>query len=603
MCRIYGYFNATVSANELRTVAALQRHGGPDGRGSARAPGWGVGNNRLAIVDLDGGDQPYELNGRITVVFNGEIYNHDELRNHLRGLGYTFSDRCDGGIIPALYATYGESFVDWIDGMYAVAVLDQRDEPTLLLATDHMGMKPLYYRWDPVARSLHFSSEIPALHAFGAVSTDMWTPGLDAYLASKTPFGEQTMFADIRVLPPATTMVCAFDQEPRLYRRRSPADEPRAADETAVAADVHDTLRAEIERLLIADVPTTVITSGGLDSSLVTALASESNGDLHSFNIAYTGSWPSDERHFASQVAERAGTIHHQVEIDPATFPSLIEDVVWHLGQPNADPITLSTYALFSAVHDAGFKVTLSGDAADEVFGGYSRMRAAADAAAEGRPWHDAYLDQLAVLPAKQRRLLYTEEYRAHLREFDPLPGEATERLLEGGRSVLERITDFELEHRLPAYHLRRVDHLSMASSVEVRLPFCQREVVRLGRRLPDRMRIRDGKVKRVLYSAAEGRLPDQVLNRPKQPFTLPITAMLAPGWPLWDFAREVLHDHRLRHAGQLAPQAVQDLFAAQQARPNDTTALTIWALMVHEVWAEQFQGFSRKPETLAVPA
>jgi asparagine synthase (glutamine-hydrolysing) len=466
-----------------------------------------------------------------------------------------------------------------------------------------MGMKPLYYRWDPVARSVHFSSEIPALLSFDAVSTETWTPGLDSYLASKTPFGEQTMFADIKVLPPATTMVCAFDQAPRQYRRQPPADELHVADEAAVAAEVHDTLRAEVERLLIADVPTAVITSGGLDSSLVTAFAAESDRDLHSFNIAYTGSWPSDERHFASQVAERAGTIHHQVEIDPATFPSLIEDVVWHLGQPNADPITLSSYALFSAVHEAGFKVTLTGDAADEVFGGYSRMRAAAGAAAESRPWYDAYLDQLAVLPAQQRRLLYTEEYRAHLREFDPHPGEATDRLYEGRGTVLERITDFELEHRLPAYHLRRVDHLSMASSVEVRLPFCQRGVVRLGRKLPDRMRIRDGKVKRVLYGAAEGLLPDQVLNRPKQPFTLPITAMLAPGWPLWDFAREVLHDHRLRRGGQLAPRAVGDLFAAQQARPNDTAALTIWALMVHEVWAEQFQGVSRKSETLAVSA
>ena len=165
MCRIYGYFNApSTTPGELRAVAALQRHGGPDSRGSARDGSWGIGNNRLAIIDLDGGQQPYTLGEAVKVVFNGEIYNHDALRDRLRGLGHTFSDRCDGNVLPALYAEYGDEFTDHLDGMYTIAVVDLRGErPRLLLATDHIGMKPLYYRWDAVSRSLHFSSEIPAL--------------------------------------------------------------------------------------------------------------------------------------------------------------------------------------------------------------------------------------------------------------------------------------------------------------------------------------------------------------------------------------------------------------------------------------------------------
>ncbi|TBO60279.1 asparagine synthase (glutamine-hydrolyzing) [Streptomyces kasugaensis] len=604
MCRIFGYFNATASPNDLRTASALQRHGGPDASGSARGAGWGIGSNRLAIVDLDGGQQPYESDGgRIRVVFNGEIYNHDALRARLRGLGHVFPDRCDGGVLPALYAEYGAGFVDHLDGMYAVAVVDLRGErPRLLLATDHIGMKPLYYRWDAAGRSLHFSSELSALLGFGGMSDGIWDAGLDAYLATKTPFGEQTFFDGVRVLPPSTTMTCELGETPRtVHRPQQPEDHGFTGAEEAGAL-VRGRLREEVGRLLVADVPVAVITSGGLDSSLVTSLAAE-HGPVHSFNIAYRGDWPFDERHFAREAAERAGTTHHQVEIDPAGFPGLLEDVVWHLGQPNADPITLSTHALFAAVRDAGFKVALTGDAADEVFGGYGRMRAAAGAAGAGQAWYGDYLDALGVLPAHRRHGLYTDAYRAFVEDVPPLPADVLERLREGAGTVLERISAFELGHRLPAYHLRRVDHLSMASSVEARLPFCQRSIIAPGRGLPDALRIRGGGVKRTLYAAASGLVPDTVLNRPKQPFTLPVTAMLAPGTRLWEYARDMLAAARLKDGGQLDAAAVAALFAAQADTPDDTTSLTLWALLVHEVWRELFRRPARRPEPTAVAA
>ncbi|MEU9438262.1 asparagine synthase (glutamine-hydrolyzing) [Streptomyces sp. NPDC048252] len=601
MCRIYGYFNSTASPNEMRGVGALQRHGGPDRTGRARSPGWGLGSNRLAIVDLDGGRQPYELDGRITVVFNGEIYNHDALRARLRRRGHTFADRCDGAIIPALYAEYGERFTDLLDGMYAVAVLDTRERPKLLLATDESGMKPLYYRWDPVERSLHFSSEIPALLGFDGIGRTVWGPGLDAYLASRTPFGEQTMFEEIKVLPPATTLRCTLGATPGTTRRQAaPAQVPSDPDKAAEL--VRESLRTEVGRLLVADVPVALITSGGLDSSLVTALAAE-HGPVHSFNIAYRGAWPFDERHFAREAADHVGAVYHQVELDPATLPELIEDVVWHLGQPNADPITVSTYALFAAVREAGFKVALTGDAADEVFGGYARMRAAFETASSGGDWYEPYLDSLAVLPADRRHTLYTDDYQRLVEDIPPIPAEALGRLRHGEGTVLERITDFELGHRMPAYHLRRVDHLSMAHSVEARLPFCQRGVTALGRALPDALRIHRRQVKRTLYGAAAGLVPDGVHRRAKQPFTLPVTAMLAPATPLWEFARDVLAASRLRPAGRLDPRAVDALFENQALRPDDTTALTIWALMTYEVWQDQFQGATKPVDAVAASA
>jgi len=591
MCRIHGYFNTTATPREMTEVAARQRHGGPDGTGSRTGPGWGIGNNRLALVDPTGGQQPYSLGEGIHAVFNGEIYNHDALRRRLAQKGHTFTDRCDGSIIPALYAEYGDAFVDELDGMYAIAVLDARSRPKLLLATDHIGMKPLYHHWDAAGRALYFASEIPALLGFRAPAHGARPQGLDSYLATKTPFGQETMLGGVTALPPATTLTCRLGATPRINTRDVPRSSARPSDDEedrrAVAQRLRHTLRHEVGRLIEADAPVAVITSGGLDSSLVTALAAE-HGPLHSFNIAYRGRWPFDERHHARSVAEHTGTIHHQVEIDPADLPALIEQTVHHLGQPNADPITVSTHALFAAVHAAGFKAALTGDAADEVFGGYTRMRAAAEADAAGRPWSAAYLDQLAVLPARLRHRLYTDAYRDQARATSPIPATALDALTHGPGSALARITDFELRHRLPAYHLRRVDHLTMAHSVEARLPFCQRGVVALGRALPDHLRIHAGQVKTSLYGAAAGLLPHGVLGRPKQPFTLPVTAMLAPGTALWEYARDTLAPQRLAARGELRPAVVNGLFTGQAQHPDDTTALTLWALLVHGVWRDQ---------------
>ncbi|MER5968930.1 asparagine synthase (glutamine-hydrolyzing) [Streptomyces sp. NPDC002055] len=589
MCRIFGYFDARTTPHELRAASALQRHGGPDAQTFATGPGWGLGSNRLAVTDPGGGVQPYRLGDGITVVFNGEIYNHAELRRRLAARGHQFEDDCDGSVLPALYAEYGPDFTDHLDGMYAVAVLDRRRDPTLLLATDDLGMKPLYYHWDAQRRELHFSSELPALLAFRAVPVEVWEPGLDAYLSTKTPFGEETMFRGIRVLPPAATAHLDRSRGLRIVRRDT-AVVPAAPESPAgPGARVRSLLTAEVDRLVRADVPVALVTSGGLDSGLVSALAARRVPGLHSFNIAYTGTWPADERAFARETAEWNGTRHHQIEIDPARFPELLPDVVGHLGQPNADPITLSTRALFSAVREAGFTVALTGDGADEVFGGYDRMVTALRTP-PGQDWVTRYVDALAAVPRRLRNELYSAEYR----HFVAARGSAADRIAEElGASVGPRVrtlTEFESGVRMPAYHLRRVDHLSMAASVEVRLPFCQPSVQRHARALPEEAKVAArGGGKRALYAAAEGLLPPSVLQRPKQPFTLPVTAMLAPGQPLLEYVRELLAPGRLARSGRLDPHRVEQLFQEQLTRPNDRAALALWALAVHVLWLDRF--------------
>jgi asparagine synthase (glutamine-hydrolysing) len=604
MCRIFGHFAADVTRLEAKTVAALQFHGGPDAQTYVHGIGWGLGSNRLAIMDPWGGEQPYDMDGRVKIVFNGELYNHEQLRKRLAARGYRFEDQCDGSVLPALYAEYGQSFADHLDGMYAIAIFDLRSEPTLILVTDELGMKPLYYCWDDRNRHFYFASEIPALLSFRAVSASPWLSGLDTYLATKTPLGQQTMFEHIRVLPPAAVAVVNRSRGLKITRRDLGVCQGIGdVGMQEAAEEVCGLLRREVHRLTRADVAVSAIVSGGLDSSFVSVLAAEKVRQLHTFNIAYRGKWPADERSFAREVAERCHSIHHQVEIDPAIFPDLLPDVVWHLGQPNADPITLSTYALFQAVRQAGFKVALTGDGADELFGGYDRMHAALQA--DDDSWIARYVDALAAVPRGYRERLYSTDYRDFLLQHGCAADTITAHLRAAGSSAqrLSVITGVEIGCRLPAYHLRRVDHLSMAHAVEVRLPFCQPAVTRLALSLLDHHKIQGDERKRVLYRAARDHVPRSVLNRPKQPFTLPIKAMLRPGEPLLDFARDVLSADRLRRRGMLDGRQVGAVLDAQADRPDDRHAMTIWALLIHELWVEQFSesiDISRQPLAVA---
>lgn len=593
MCRIYGHLNGDHHPDHrpdrlARTLDRL-RHGGPDDQWVHTGQGWALGGARLAITDVDHGQQPYELPG-ITVVFNGEIYNHDELRDRLTGYGYRFPDRCDGSILPALYHRYGLDFTAHLDGMYAIAVVDHRAEPMLVLATDETGMKPLYHHRDDRG-GLYFASEIPALCVLSGLRGSPWLPGLDAYLTTKAVFGEQTMFEEIQVLAPATTAVFSAGGGLRLVRRpaRSPADGPRELDHAASA--VRETLREQTHRLGQADVPVAVITSGGLDSGLVTTMFAETTPSSQGFHIAYRGRWPFDERRFARLVARRSGTALREIELDPADIPALLPEVVDHLGQPNADPITVSSFALFRAVRAAGFPVVLTGDAADEFFGGYDRIRAATEA---GDDWADRYVAALAAVPAELRRRLYTDDYRAYL----AVAGTEETRLRESlvrvaaATSRLAAVTELEVTARMPAYHLRRVDHLSMASAVEARLPFCQPALTRLALGLPEDLRVRGDAGKIALNAASAGLLPEPVRHRPKQPFTLPVAAMVAEGTALFDYFREVLSTDEIAAAGQLQPRAVDRLLTGHAAAPTATTALAIWSLAIHQLWRRRaFDG------------
>ncbi|MEU4101009.1 asparagine synthase (glutamine-hydrolyzing) [Streptomyces tanashiensis] len=592
MCRILGSFAAGADRPEpaqLAAVSARQRHGGPDEHHVLSGPGWSLGCDRLAVTDPCGGRQPYRLPHLpgILAVLNGEIYNHAELRRALAARGHRFPDRCDGTVLPALYAEYGPAFAEHLDGMFAVALLDLRPgRAQLVLAVDDMGMKPLHLHHDPYDGSTRFASEIPALLAFEGVRISPREDALDTVLATRTSFSTHTALAGVDVLPPGATALVRPGTAPVVRRRGPHRAKPLGG--------TQDVLRHEVRRLARAEVPVCAVTSGGLDSGLVTALAAEHAREtdappLHTFHLTYRGRWPDSEAAYARSVARRARTVHHEVAVDPDELGSLLTRTVRHLGQPNADPITLSTYALFRAVRQNGFTVALTGDGADELFGGYDRMRAAL-AAPEGSDWAGAYADALSAAPRLLREHLYTANYRAYIADT----GSAADRIAQELRSAeavgadrLTATTAFETRWRLPAYHLRRLDHLSMAWAVEARLPFLQPSVVTHARSLP--VAARTGK--RALYEAGAELLPPSVLRRPKQPFTLPVAAMLAPGGPLLDLVREMLSPARLVLGGKIRADRAAKLLARHLEHPTPQAALTLWSLAVHELWTEVVQG------------
>ena len=586
MCRIFGHFGGPpLPAVVLERVADAQRHGGPDAQRFVNTPGWSLGTNRLAIQGLEGGEQPYSFAGGIHVAFNGEIYNHGELRRLLATHDYPPLDRCDGSVLAPLYHLLGEEFVEYLDGMFALAVIDCRHGERLLLAADGAGMKSVYYYRSPLDGALCFASELGALFRFPGVPRELRAEAIDSFLTTRAVCGPESAFQGVYSLPPGGMLRYSSGREPELRSFATRVQvAPPPEDLHAAGGMLRTILEEEVSQLVRADVPVGVVVSGGLDSSLITALAARVKPGLPSFHLCYRGRWPDDERRFARAAAARAGADYHEIELDPRELPELLVAAVRHLGQPNAAPHALSTLGLCRGIAAAGVRVALAGEGADEFFGGYERFRLGVE---DPPPWVDRYLDLFGPFPQSLKWQLYAPAFTALL-------GGGLDRAremavaLELDRS-LPNILRFDQAERFPAYILRRTDHLSMAAAVEVRLPFCQSRVRSFAAQSPDRLKISAGRVKRVVYEAAAGLVPPAIMNRKKQPFTLPIVAMLAPGQPIFELIRDILTSSRCRQRGIFRGEAVLDLLRRQVESPESGTANALWCLGVIEVWCREF--------------
>lgn len=621
MCGIAGKLGPAAGA-ELRAcvdgICAAQEHRGPDSRGIHAEDGVALGIQRLAVIDLDTGDQPiYNEDRTVVVVLNGEIYNFRELREELRARGHTFATAGDTEVIVHAYEEFGDACVERLAGMFCFALWD-RTRKRLLIGRDRLGKKPLHY-FAPGDGTLTFASEIGALVSDRSVPRDLDLASVDTYLAYGYIQAPHSIYADVRKLPPAHTLVWESGQI-RIERYWKPDYLPKLEGHRAdLGGELRGLIAAAVRRRMIADVPLGAFLSGGIDSSVVVSeMAFHSPEPIKTFSIGF-GDEAYNELPRARLIAERFGTDHTELEVTPDAI-ELLPKLVRHYGEPYADSSAIPSMYLAELTRKH-VTVALNGDGGDESFAGY--MRTAADA-------RTAWLDRVpggarAAVAAGADRALTASDRRSavdYVRRFaSTLPLEAQARYAEhvgifsaaerasllagdaaagadpvrtaaviggpheeaaaAGYGQLDRLLWTDLCSYLPGDLLTKVDIATMAHSLEARSPLLDHEVVEFAARLPERMKLRGRQKKWLLRDAYRHILPAEILDGPKKGFGVPLA-----GWLRDELAGEV-RDVLLDPAagGGLFDRAeIGRIVERHQSGAADNSA-RIWALLFFERW------------------
>jgi asparagine synthase (glutamine-hydrolysing) len=611
MCGICGLTRP--DANGLAAMSAALRHRGPDSEGARVEGPVALAARRLAIIDLAHGDQPLATeDGAVTVVQNGEIYNHAALRDELRG--HRFATRCDTEVIGHLYEEHGLEAFARLRGMFAVALWDSRRQ-RLVLARDRFGIKPLFH-----ARlrdgALAFASELRALALAPGFPRELDPDALHAYLAFNSIPAPLTAFRAARKLMPGHWLTWdAATGEVRTGRFARPAPVEAGAvrreDAATLAAELRDRLRDSVRAHLVSDVPVGVLLSGGIDSSALTALAAQESGErVQTFSIGF------EERSFdelaqARLVARRYGTDHHELVLRPDAA-RLLPEIAAASDEPLGDSSALPTY-LVSQLAAHHVKVVLSGEGGDELFGGYETYAADLLAARIG-PAARALSPLVERLPSGNARVPLDYKLKrftraAHLPPLEAhhgwkeIFGAADRRALLGeaaadplaahrarwaetaGAEPLARLQDVDLGVYLVDDLLVKTDRMSMAHSLEARVPFLDAHVAELALALPTPLKVRGLAKKRLLRRAVAPLVPREIVRGRKRGFSIPAAAWLRG--PLVPFAREVLSPERLRGQGVLDPRAAERVLARHVTGEEDLSR-QLWGLMCLSLWLDR---------------
>ena len=610
MCGICGIASTGGAVDPARLAAMSETlvHRGPDSDGAFVDGSVGLAARRLAIIDLETGDQPVgSEDGQIQVVQNGELYNYRDLRSELERGGHRFSTQGDTEVLVHLYEEHGSGFVERLRGMFAVALWDGRRR-RLVLARDRYGIKPLYYRES--RGELSFASELRALPR-GEIDLD----ALEAFLAFNSIPAPLTIFREVRKLPPGHVLTWEEGHaEITRYARPAPVDssDVRHDEEAELVEELRARLRDSVRAHLVSDVPVGVLLSGGIDSATLTALAAqESSEPVRTFSIGF------EERSFdeladARLVAEQYGTAHEELVLRPDAallLPTLAEA----FDEPFADSSALPTY-LVSELAARHVKVALSGEGGDELFGGYYTYSAdllalrAGGLARFARPLVErlpsssgkATFDykakrfvRAAHLPPLERHHAWKEIFSADARaaltgrrsEFDPVDLLRARFAETEGAELLARLQDVDLGIYLVDDLLVKTDRASMAHSLEARVPFLDPAVTTFALALPSRQKVRGLRKKVLLRKAVAPLVPAPLLRRRKRGFSIPAAAWLRG--ELEPFARDTLSDATLRRQGFFEPRTVKRLLDDHVARKEDLSR-QLWGLLAFTLWHER---------------
>jgi asparagine synthase (glutamine-hydrolysing) len=609
-----------VSEALIERMCAGLEHRGPDARGVHVSPEAGIGIQRLRVIDLATGDQPvYNEDRTVAVVMNGEIYNYLELRERLARSGHTFATQGDTEVIVHLYEEYGEDCVRHLHGMFAFALWDQRRRQ-LLLARDRIGKKPLLYAHRDGA--LSFASELGALLEDGEIAREPDPVALDRYLAYGYVPTPLTALRGVRKLPPAHTMLVRDGEA--VLRRYWKLDYSTKLEGVAVedlCERIRHELREATRRRLISDVPLGAFLSGGIDSSaVVAAMAEASSEPVRTFSIGFDHQ-DFDELAYAREISERFGTVHEEFRVE-ADAVAIAPKLVRHYGEPFADSSAIPSFYLAELAR-RHVTVALNGDGGDESFGGYTRyvansvagrldllpqaLRGAIAALGDRIPESgnvasvankarrlsstlaldgpDRYARYMAWFNQAQRHGLYSADFapRAANAAGDVIgaPWAAA-----SGTAVVDRMLEVDVSTYLVDDLIAKIDIATMAHGLEARSPLLDHRLMELAASIPAEYKVRGREKKWILRKALRGWLPDSILDRPKQGFTVPLSAWLRSDLRPW--AQEVLLDPVSIDRGYFDQGAVRGLLDRHDAG-TDGDAKRIWALVMLELWHREF--------------
>jgi asparagine synthase (glutamine-hydrolysing) len=603
----------------LSRMDAAIRHRGPDEHGQKRSGCAVMGHRRLAIIDINGGQQPMcAAGGQVWIVFNGEIYNFPALRDQLTAAGHSLDTSSDTEVLLHAYLAWGEKCLNRLNGMFAFAIYDGRSE-SIFAARDRFGEKPLYVMERD--GTLYLASELKALVEAGLVEKRLDPVALYNYFANSYVMGPRTIFRGVRRLQPGHWLKAegASVREQCYWMPPHPTEE--RADENGIIEEALAILKDAVRLRLAADVPIGFFLSGGVDSSAVVALASEvSDQPLETFSVGFNEA-RYDEREYARYVANRFGTRHHEFLLEPGGI-GIIEQIAWHADEPFADSSALPTWYL-SQLTRRHVKVALSGDGGDEMFAGYDSYRghvlserlrkipgfvrsAAATAirslpASDGmrvaclrlaRNIEDAGLEAGSRFIAKQQ-VVFRREYLAGISPYlGPHATLANDRalfaaLFDGALPALAGMTLWQQTVGLVDDMLVKVDRMSMAHSLEVRAPFLDYRLAELMNRVGFDTKLPRGRQKYLLRTAMERYFPADFLWRRKQGFSVPLGFWFKDS--LGDYIRQKLLDPGAM-VGYVFNRAALERIIGEHTRLTRDWSFALWALLMFETWCGRYR-------------
>ncbi|HKW13491.1 MAG TPA: asparagine synthase (glutamine-hydrolyzing) [Candidatus Krumholzibacteria bacterium] len=620
ICGVLGSVDPRSGAETVRRMAGSMTHRGPDDEGFHTDPPAFLGFRRLSIIDLSTGHQPLANEDEsVWIAFNGEIYNHLELRAELEKKGHRYRTRTDTETIVHLYEEEGPHFARRMNGMFAIALWDARRR-RLVLVRDRLGVKPLYYA-RLAGGGLAFASEIKALRLCPGVDTRIDLTALDSYLALQYVPGPGTIHRGIQKLPPGHVLIASAsgDLHVEPFWKLEPEDPPATFE--AASEEFMSLFEDAVRIRLMSDVPLGAFLSGGLDSAMVVAaMAKAMDRPVKTFSIGFEGDGWYSELPYAAAVAEQFQTEHQTLTVKAPDMRTLLPQVAAQLDEPLADVAAIPTYLLsrFAREH---VTVALTGEGADELFAGYDhyalewllerggwvstpifrafrsparvlpagRARKAIIAAGMDQPERFVYMR--SVIPTSGRRALLRADVRSEIPRSHLVAH--MERHFSGDGAGLNAVLRADVQEWLPDDLLMKVDKMTMLASLEARVPFLDYRIVELVSGFPSSWKYRNGRSKVLLKSVAERVLPPAIVYRPKHGFMPPVREWLRGS--LKSFMEEHLLDPASFSKEWIDPRTTRDLVRRYLAG-EDALYLPIWELLCLEVWLRSLKSSEAAP-------